>query len=172
MTLILLFGGIPGAPELLIMLLFFVVPVALAIFVWQDAREYTDHPVAWAVAVLVAGLSPFFVGSIAVTVLYFVVRDELGTAAPPTFGEADMDENAQVLGQRLGGGPDAGDTDGEDGFDFDEGADESTEDATDSAGETDDTDTATTGGSDDDETAASDTDDETDTDDAADEKPN
>lgn len=97
-----LFGAIPGGPELLVVFLIFLVPVGLAVWVGLNAREESDHPLAWGLAVFVAGFSPFFVGSIAVTVLYVLSRDELGSHAPPTFGEADMDDDTMVLGQRLG----------------------------------------------------------------------
>lgn len=97
-----LFGPIPGGPEMLVLLLIFVVPVGLAVWVGLDAREHSDHPLAWGLTVLVAGFSPFFVGSVAVALLYVISRDELGSHAPPTFGEADMDDDTVVLGQRLG----------------------------------------------------------------------
>ena len=97
-----LFGAIPGGPEMLIALFIFVIPVGLALWVGLDARDYSDHPLAWGLAVFVAGFSPFFVGAIAVTLLYVVSRDELGSYAPPTFSESDMDDETMVLGQRRG----------------------------------------------------------------------
>lgn len=101
-SLVPLFGALPGGAELILALVAFVVPIGLALYVGLDAREQTDHPLAWGLATLVAGFSPFFIGAIAVTVLYRLSRDELGSVAPPTFGEADMDDDAQVLGQSLG----------------------------------------------------------------------
>lgn len=98
-----LFGPIPGGAELLVVgLLTLVVPLGLALWVGLDAREHSDHPLAWGLTVLVAGFSPFFVGSVAVTLLYFISREELGSYAPPTFGEADLPDDAQVLGRSLG----------------------------------------------------------------------
>lgn len=98
-----LFGSIPGGPELLIVgLFFFVVPVGLALLVGLNARDHSDHPLAWGLTVLVASFSPFFVGGVAVAILYFISRDELGSHAPPTFSESDMPDDAQVLGQPLG----------------------------------------------------------------------
>ena len=98
-----LFGALPGGVELLLVtLLVFVVPVGLALWVGLDAREHSDHPLAWALAVLAGAFSVLFVGSLAVTILYVISREELGSHAPPTFGEADMDDDTVVLGQRLG----------------------------------------------------------------------
>lgn len=98
-----LFGALPGGVEFLLMaLVVFVVPVGLALWVGLDAREHSDHPLAWALAVLAGAFSVLFVGSLAVTILYVISREELGSHAPPTFGEADMDDDTMVLGQRLG----------------------------------------------------------------------
>jgi RsiW-degrading membrane proteinase PrsW (M82 family) len=97
-----LFGAIPGGPEMLIVLFIFVIPVGLALWVGTDARDHSDHPLAWGLTVFVAGFSPFFIGSVAVAFLYFISRDELGSYAPPTFHEDDMDDDTMVLGQRLG----------------------------------------------------------------------
>lgn len=115
-----LFGGLPGGAEMLVVgLLTLVVPLGLAFWVGLDAREHSDHPLAWGLTVLVAGFSPFFVGSVAVTLLYVVSKEELGSYAPPTFRESEMSDDAQVLGQPLGAQraqqtdeETAGDTDG------------------------------------------------------------
>ncbi|MFB6195316.1 MAG: hypothetical protein ABEI80_04030 [Haloplanus sp.] len=67
--------GIPGGPEiviiLLLVLLSFVVPLVVSYFVYRDAkRRNSRHALAW-------GLGAFF-GSLVVWILYFVVRDEVG----------------------------------------------------------------------------------------------
>lgn len=97
-----LFGAIPGGAELLLFLPVLVVPLGLAIWVGLNAREHTDHPFAWGLTVLVAGVTPPFIGAIAVTALYLLSRKELGSHAPPTFSEDEMDDDTMVLGQRLG----------------------------------------------------------------------
>lgn len=102
-TLVPLFGAIPGGVELLVVGLFFlVIPVGLAVWVGLDAREHSDHPLAWGLTVLVASFSPFFLGALAVTLLYVISKDELGSHAPPTFSESEMSDDTQVLGQPLG----------------------------------------------------------------------
>lgn len=81
----------------------------LAAWVGFDARRWSDHPLAWALAAVVAGLSPLAVGAVAVTVLYRLSRPELGSIAPPT---ADRPvERGEVLGEPRGegGSDDAGD---------------------------------------------------------------
>ena len=70
--------GIPGAPELLIVLfisfLSFIVPLVVAAFVYRDAnRRGSRHALAW-------GLGAFF-GSLVVWLLYLVVRDEVGSGS-------------------------------------------------------------------------------------------
>lgn len=102
-TLVPLFGAMPGGAEMLVVGLFFlVVPVGLALWVGLDAREHSDHPLAWGLTVLVASFSPFFIGAVAVTLLYVISKEELGSYAPPTFRESEMSDDAQVLGQPLG----------------------------------------------------------------------
>ena len=68
--------GVPGGIEILIILLVFglllVVPVAVSVLVYRDAnRRNSRHAVAWAVGA--------FLGGLVVWVLYYVVRDEVGT---------------------------------------------------------------------------------------------
>lgn len=72
------FGG-PGGPEILVMLfvafLSFVVPLAISIYIYRDAkRRDSRHALAW-------GVGSFF-GSLVVWILYFVVRDEVGPGGP------------------------------------------------------------------------------------------
>ena len=65
-------SGAPGGPELLILLLTVVVPLAISYYISRDAKgRGSRHALAW-------GLGAFF-GSIVVWILYFVVRDEVGT---------------------------------------------------------------------------------------------
>lgn len=78
MSLAALQFGVPGAPELLVVLLLagvsFVVPLVISIVIYRDARERgSQHALAW-------GLGSFF-GSVVVWLLYFVVRDEVGPGA-------------------------------------------------------------------------------------------
>ncbi|WP_380678969.1 hypothetical protein [Salinigranum sp. GCM10025319] len=64
-------SGAPGGPELLILLLTIVVPLAISYYIYRDAkRRGSRHALAW-------GLGAFF-GSLVVWLLYFVVRDEVG----------------------------------------------------------------------------------------------
>ena len=67
-------SGVPGGPELLILFLSVVVPLAVSVYVYRDAkRRNSRHALAW-------GLGSFF-GSLVVWILYFVVRDEVGTGS-------------------------------------------------------------------------------------------
>ncbi|WP_423751710.1 hypothetical protein [Salinirarus marinus] len=75
MSLPVLQFGVPGGPELLIILvitfLSFVVPLVISVFIYRDAKgRGSSHALAW-------GVGAFF-GSLVVWVLYFVVRDEVG----------------------------------------------------------------------------------------------
>lgn len=78
----LLFGAIPGGPELLIILLVFVifgllVPVGVAYWVYRDAKARgDDQATLWALATVVAGMFVFVVGSVGVAVLYLLVGRE------------------------------------------------------------------------------------------------
>ena len=67
--------GMPGAPELLVVLfislLSLAVPLVVSVLVYRDAaRRGSSHALAWA-------LGAFF-GSRVVWLLYYVVRDEVG----------------------------------------------------------------------------------------------
>jgi threonine/homoserine/homoserine lactone efflux protein len=67
--------GVPGGPELLIVLIItffsFVVPLAISFYIYRDAKgRGSRHALAW-------GVGAFF-GSLVVWILYFVVRDEVG----------------------------------------------------------------------------------------------
>jgi uncharacterized BrkB/YihY/UPF0761 family membrane protein len=69
-------AGVPGGPELLValfaMLLSVVVPLVVAVLVYRDAKgRGSRHALAWAVGA--------FFGSLVVWVLYYVVRDEVGS---------------------------------------------------------------------------------------------
>jgi hypothetical protein len=69
--------GVPGAIELLVVLLVFALAVIPAILVYRDAsRRDAEVPAAWALATLVAAWS--LVGLPVVAVLYYVlvVRDD------------------------------------------------------------------------------------------------
>ncbi|MFB6108222.1 MAG: hypothetical protein ABEJ82_05185 [Haloplanus sp.] len=71
--------GVPGGPELLVVLLVlllsFGVPLVVSIFVYRDAKgRNSRHALAW-------GVGAFF-GSLVVWILYFVVRDEVGPGGP------------------------------------------------------------------------------------------
>jgi len=68
--------GVPGGPEILIMLfvllLSFVVPLVVAFLIYRDAKgRGSRHALAWAVGA--------FFGSLVVWILYYVVRDEVGS---------------------------------------------------------------------------------------------
>jgi threonine/homoserine/homoserine lactone efflux protein len=72
--------GLPGAVELvvvlLILLLSFVVPLVVSFLVYRDAKgRGSRHALAW-------GLGAFF-GSLVVWILYWVVRDEVGPGGTP-----------------------------------------------------------------------------------------
>ncbi|ESP88945.1 hypothetical protein [Candidatus Halobonum tyrrellensis] len=74
----LLFGAIPGGPELLIVLLvgilFLLVPIGLAYWVYQDATgRGNDRATLWAIGVVIAGLVAPLVGAVAVLALYVLV---------------------------------------------------------------------------------------------------
>jgi threonine/homoserine/homoserine lactone efflux protein len=68
--------GVPGGIELLIVLvitlLSLVVPLVVSVLIYRDAkRRGSHHALAWAVGA--------FLGSLVVWVLYYVVRDEVGS---------------------------------------------------------------------------------------------
>ncbi|AHZ23558.1 hypothetical protein E6P09_14275 [Haloferax mediterranei ATCC 33500] len=69
-------AGVPGGPELLILFfigLLLVVPLAVAFFVYRDAkRRNSRHALAWGIGA--------FLGGVIVWILYFVVRDEVGSS--------------------------------------------------------------------------------------------
>lgn len=95
---VLQFDGFPvGVEALVLALLTFVIPVFLALWVLIDAKEQTDHPLAWGLTVLLGGLTPFYVGAIAVTVLYHLSREELGSIPPPAVGNRTV--GGEVLGE-------------------------------------------------------------------------
>jgi uncharacterized BrkB/YihY/UPF0761 family membrane protein len=76
MSLPVLQFGVPGGVEILILLLVlllsFVVPIAVSVLIYRDAkRRHSDHALAWAVGA--------FLGSLVVWVLYYAVRDEVGS---------------------------------------------------------------------------------------------
>lgn len=93
------FDALPfGVEALVLALLTFLLPVFLSLWVMLDAKARTDHPLAWGLAVLVGGLTPFYVGAIAVTVLYHRSRDELGSIPPPEVSGDDV-QRGEVLGE-------------------------------------------------------------------------
>lgn len=93
------FEAVPfGVEALVLALLSFLVPVFLALWVMLDAKARTDHPLAWGLTVLVGGLTPFFVGAIAVTILYHCSREELGSIPPPEVSGDDV-QRGEVLGE-------------------------------------------------------------------------
>ncbi|AZH24379.1 hypothetical protein [Haloplanus aerogenes] len=68
--------GVPGGAEILIMLFVFalsvVVPLVVSFLIYRDAKgRGSRHALAWA-------LGAFF-GSLVVWILYYVVRDEVGS---------------------------------------------------------------------------------------------
>jgi threonine/homoserine/homoserine lactone efflux protein len=68
--------AVPGGIELLIVfvitLLSLLVPLVVSVLIYRDAtRRSSRHALAWAVGA--------FLGSLVVWVLYYVVRDEVGT---------------------------------------------------------------------------------------------
>lgn len=67
--------GVPGGPELLVVLFLvfvsFLVPLVVSVPVYRDARRrHSSHALAWGVAA--------FFGTLVVRILYLVVRDEVG----------------------------------------------------------------------------------------------
>jgi threonine/homoserine/homoserine lactone efflux protein len=68
--------GVPGGVELLVVLLVtvlsLVVPLLVSVLIYRDAKgRGSRHALAWAVGA--------FLGSLVVWVLYYVVRDEVGS---------------------------------------------------------------------------------------------
>jgi threonine/homoserine/homoserine lactone efflux protein len=66
----------PGGPELLVTLVItffsFVIPLVVSFFIYRDAKgRNSRHALAW-------GVGAFF-GSLVVWILYWVVRDEVGS---------------------------------------------------------------------------------------------
>jgi len=93
------FDALPFGVEVLVLaVLSFLIPVVLALWVLLDARDRTDHPLAWGLTVLLGGLTPFYVGAIAVTVLYSLSREELGSIPPPEVSGDDV-QRGEVLGE-------------------------------------------------------------------------
>lgn len=86
-----------GVEAVVLALLTFAIPVFLALWVLIDAKAQTDHPLAWSVTVLLGGLTPFYVGAIAVTILYHLSREELGSIPPPRVGSRQV--GGEVLGE-------------------------------------------------------------------------
>lgn len=79
--------GLPGAPELIILLLIFtvllIVPLVVSVFIYRDARgRDSDHALAWAAGSFFGAFLGGFFGGVVVWALYFVVRDEVGPAGP------------------------------------------------------------------------------------------
>ncbi|WP_157511681.1 hypothetical protein [Halapricum sp. CBA1109] len=71
--------GIPGGPELTIILFFslllFVVPIVAAVQIYRDASANdVDNPTAWSLGMLLVGLVGNIVGIVAVWILYTVVE--------------------------------------------------------------------------------------------------
>lgn len=95
------FGAVPGPVVAAVGVLTLLVPVALAVWVGRDAADHSDHPLAWALATLVGGLSPFCVGSLAVALLYRRTRDELGSIAPPSVRNGAEIRRGEVLGEAV-----------------------------------------------------------------------
>jgi hypothetical protein len=76
MTVPVLQFGVPGGPEIIVilftLLVSFVVPLLVSFFIYRDAKgRGSGHALAW-------GVGAFF-GSLVVWILYFVVRDEVGS---------------------------------------------------------------------------------------------
>jgi len=70
----------PIGPELFIVFLiagiFSVLPLVVSVFVYRDAKgRNSSHALAWA-------LGAFF-GSLVVWILYYIVRDEIGSGEAP-----------------------------------------------------------------------------------------
>ncbi|MFB6161216.1 MAG: hypothetical protein ABEJ61_08580 [Haloferacaceae archaeon] len=79
MSALALQAGVPGAVEIVVILLLlflsFVVPLLVSFYIYRDARgRGSRHALAWAVGA--------FFGSLVVWILYFVVRDEVGSGRP------------------------------------------------------------------------------------------
>ena len=73
-------GGAPIGPELLIIVLFtgiFALPALIASgLIYRDAnRRNSSHTIAWTIGA--------FVGGLVVWILYFFVRDEVGSGGAP-----------------------------------------------------------------------------------------
>jgi hypothetical protein len=71
--------GIPGGPELaiilLVSLLLFVIPIVAAVQIYRDASANdVDNPTAWSLGMLLVGLVGNIIGVIAVWILYTVVE--------------------------------------------------------------------------------------------------
>lgn len=100
-----------GVEALVLALLTFVIPVFLALWVLIDAKAQTDHPLAWGLTVLLGGLTPFYVGAIAVTILYHLSREELGSIPPPSVTKETVGRG-EVLGnparEHAGGSTESG----------------------------------------------------------------
>jgi len=84
--------GAPGLPELLIILfiggLLLLVPLVVAAFIYRDASSRgSRHALAWAAAAFLGGLLGGLFGGVVVWVLYFVVRDEVGTGSESPDGQ-------------------------------------------------------------------------------------
>lgn len=77
------------------------VPLALALWVGVDAADNSDHPLAWALTTLVTGLTPLWIGSVAVVLLYRRSREELGSIAPPSVRREGEIERGEVLGEAV-----------------------------------------------------------------------
>lgn len=72
-------AGVPGGPELLVLLgtllVSVIVPLVVSVLIYRDAKNRgSRHALAW-------GVGAFF-GSLVVWILYWVVRDEVGTRHP------------------------------------------------------------------------------------------
>ena len=70
--------GIPGGPELLIILLISLVLVVIPTYlVYRDAkRRQNDNAALWGVATLLAGLVGNLLGALLVVVLYLIIGRE------------------------------------------------------------------------------------------------
>lgn len=76
MSLLPLQVGVPGGIEVLILLFIFfisfIIPLVISFLIYRDAKKRgSQHALAW-------GVGAFF-GALVVWLLYFVVRDEVGT---------------------------------------------------------------------------------------------
>lgn len=70
--------GVPGGPELLVILLVLVIPLALAYYVYTDARDRgVESPALWAVVVFVLTLFTFVGGLVAFVVYLFKRPDRI-----------------------------------------------------------------------------------------------